>query len=154
MPVSASNKDDADDYSAGDRDNDDQQQQQASKGGRKEEVQFACLNRSSPESRRLQRQAHRGVIVDIQEQKPSFVQNVQQPLRCVQDRDWREKAEEESQEWGVQQSAGGRSRLQWSKKRTHFSANEFDDIEVKSQNESDYYTTIMVARFYNRGTFL
>jgi hypothetical protein len=83
MPISSSsssNKDGGDEYSGADRDND----QQSSSGGRKEKVQFACLSRTSSEAKRLQRQAHNGVIVDIENQKPSFVETVQQPLRCVQ----------------------------------------------------------------------
>jgi hypothetical protein len=82
MPISSpSTKDGGDDeYSDTDRDND----QQSSSGDRKEKVQFACLSRTSSEAKRLQQQAHNGVIVDIENQKPSFVETVQQPLRCVQ----------------------------------------------------------------------
>jgi len=47
-------------------------------------TQFACLSRSSIDARRLQRQARRGVIIDIPDQAPSFIENVKQPLRCVQ----------------------------------------------------------------------
>jgi len=58
-----------------------QQQQQQQKQGKK--MQFTCLPRSSVEARRLQRQARRGVVVDVSALSPSFVDNVKQPQSCI-----------------------------------------------------------------------
>jgi hypothetical protein len=57
------------------------QQPQQQKQGKK--MQFTCLPRSSVEARRLQRQARRGVVVDVSALSPSFVENVKQPQSCI-----------------------------------------------------------------------
>lgn len=64
-----------------DTDFDDDSTSQSSNGSKK--IQFACLSRSSSEARRLQRQARKGVPVNLPNQSPSFVEAVKQPTRCV-----------------------------------------------------------------------
>lgn len=48
----------------------------------KKKIQFACLSRADSEARQMQRQASKGVIVDMSRHNPSFVENVTQPTRC------------------------------------------------------------------------
>lgn len=45
-------------------------------------IQFFCLNRSTTEARRFQRQVRQGKIVKSEDQQPSFFDNVEQPTRC------------------------------------------------------------------------
>ncbi|KAI1713929.1 lipoprotein amino terminal region domain-containing protein [Ditylenchus destructor] len=46
-------------------------------------VQFACLSRSDPQVRQMQRQGRRGVVVEMSKYQPSFVEPIQVPTRCV-----------------------------------------------------------------------
>jgi hypothetical protein len=45
-------------------------------------VEFFCLERSSSEARRLQRQVREGRVVDTTDRAPSFTDEVEQPTRC------------------------------------------------------------------------
>jgi len=58
-----------------------QSQQQQQRGGKS--VPFICLERSSLEARRLQRQARRGVNVDTSGHQPSFTKPVKVPSACI-----------------------------------------------------------------------
>jgi len=69
-----------DDYSSGEQ----QQGGRQSSGPNTKKVQFACLPRSSPDARRLQRQARQGgVVEEVSGLQPSFVESVKQPTSCV-----------------------------------------------------------------------
>jgi len=45
-------------------------------------TQFFCLERSSSQARRLQRQVRQGKVVESEGQKPTFFDNVEQPTKC------------------------------------------------------------------------
>jgi len=62
-------------------DEEEQQPQQQQRNGKS--VPFICLERSSSEARRLQRQARRGVIVDTSGHQPRFVQQVKPATACI-----------------------------------------------------------------------
>jgi len=47
-------------------------------------VQFFCLDRHSSQARRLQRQVRQGKIVDSSGFQPSFYDDVEQPVKCVE----------------------------------------------------------------------
>jgi len=50
---------------------------------KKQKVPFFCLDRSSSEARQMQRQVRQGRLVDVEGRAPSFVEELQQPTRCV-----------------------------------------------------------------------
>jgi hypothetical protein len=47
-------------------------------------VQFTCLDRSDVNARKLQRQVRQGKIVEMEQNAPSFADEVEQPTRCRQ----------------------------------------------------------------------
>jgi len=51
---------------------------------RQVKVEFFCVDRSSTQARRLQRQVRKGEIVDSSDYKLSFVDNIEQPTKCQQ----------------------------------------------------------------------
>jgi hypothetical protein len=46
-------------------------------------IQFACLPRTDPKARQLQRQARKGLVADMSGLEPSFVEDVSQPRKCA-----------------------------------------------------------------------
>ena len=74
-PVRSQNEEPISDYSSN--------EQQGSTGSAKK-VPFACLDRSQPEARRLQRQVRQGLVVEKSDlPKPNFSEVVKQPTGCV-----------------------------------------------------------------------
>jgi hypothetical protein len=47
-----------------------------------QKVQFFCLERSSSQARRFQRQVRQGKVVDSEGHQPSFFDNVEEPVKC------------------------------------------------------------------------
>lgn len=48
----------------------------------KKTVNFFCLERSSSEARRLQRQVREGRIVDSEDRPGSFTEQIREPTKC------------------------------------------------------------------------
>lgn len=51
-------------------------------------VKFFCLERSSTEARRLQRQAREGKVISSEGRSPSFTEQVSQPTKCQKSADY------------------------------------------------------------------
>jgi len=72
--------------SGSDYDSQEQQQgrqQQKQQGNNTRRVSFICVDRSSLEARRLQRQARRDGVADTSGQTPSFAKEVRVPSKCI-----------------------------------------------------------------------